>query len=201
MKNEIENLDTYFRRADDPLEIWYGKVAKGILVNELESWIVVLGNWKSFVTLTFRDETPPDKAWKRFRSLIRLLNKNLLGSHYTRYVKHSYFSYVVGLEYQRRGVVHFHFMVDEPIDFLTLHRIWNYWAGFAKTEIIRDVREVTRYVSKYVLKGGEIHTYKKHRNWIPDPKPYWWLGSENNGTETYRFGEGLLDGGSPELAT
>jgi hypothetical protein len=34
--------------------------------------------------------------------------------------------------------------------------IWNELAGFARIEAIRDSTAVRRYVSKYVVKGGEL---------------------------------------------
>ena len=58
-----------------------------------------------FVTLTFKDPIAPEPAFNIWWRLVRLLNEGSFGRHYTRIVGHAYFSYVLGIEYQRRDVV------------------------------------------------------------------------------------------------
>ena len=134
--------------------------------------------WISFITLTFKDETPPDVANRLFFHLVKCLNKEVFGEHYTRIVSKSYFSYSKALEYQRRGIIHFHVLIDRPVDFKLIHKIWNQYAGFAHTSIIKDNFAVRSYVSKYNLKGGQIDVYFAKKCYNPLIKPAWWLVSE-----------------------
>ena len=59
--------------------------------------------WIVFLTLTFREETAYDVAIAKFKRLVRVINKKVVGNQYTNIVKHSYFSYVLGIEYQQQG--------------------------------------------------------------------------------------------------
>ncbi len=133
-----------------------------------------LSDWLIFATFTFRDDTHPDKAIRLYKNLIQSLNQNVYGKNYRRIVKHSYFSYVMGIEYQRRNVIHFHALFDAPVNFMRVHFYWNKLAGFAWLEKIQNLENVTRYISKYVLKSGDVEIYKKTKNFEPKIKPGWW---------------------------
>jgi hypothetical protein len=67
--------------------------------------------------LTFRKETAPDVAKSKFKGLVKTLNQDVYGKRYTKKVGHSYFSYIQGIEYQRREVIHFHVLIDRPVNF------------------------------------------------------------------------------------
>jgi hypothetical protein len=174
-------MDRVLMSFDDPSDGWNSKIVRKILSDVTAEWIVGMADWKTFTTLTFREETPPDKALKYFNSLIRILNQDLIGKHYIHKVGHSYFSYVVGIEYQKRDVIHFHMLTDAPVNFGLIHRIWNHIAGFAWTEIIEDSIATINYVSKYVLKGGEIQVYKAEKPLFLKQYPFWWNGQANKG--------------------
>jgi len=131
-----------------------------------------LADWSTMTTLTFRDPTGPDVALARLRGLIRCLNENLLGGHYTQKVKHSYFSYMVGIEYQVRDVIHFHCLVSRPIDFGLVHRWWNKTSGYAWIDQVRDRTASLEYLLKYVLKGGEVLTYRARNFTMPSSLPW-----------------------------
>jgi hypothetical protein len=137
-----------------------------------ESWVELLSryHWDLFGSLTFREETHPESAYKRFRLFVSKLNRKLYGP---RWFKHNKgISYCLALEHQRRGVVHFHCLLAEPelVPMLKgswfqqedgrwaneLNELWNELAGFARIEPVQQLEAVRRYVSKYVLKGGEI---------------------------------------------
>lgn len=143
------------------------------------------------VTLTFREDRSEDVARRLFMRLVRVLNEDAFGKRYERVVKHSYFSYALATEYQVRGVVHFHFLADRPLNFRLLHDVWNSWAGFALTETIRDTGRAVRYVAKYLVKGEkpELWIAKKHR--MPLVVPAWWREAE----KAVKVGEGVADQG------
>lgn len=84
------------------------------------------------------------------------INRALYGSRW--YKRHQGIPWVCATEYQRRGVIHFHALLAGVQDLRQLSWMdeWNRLAGFAKIEPIRTVDAVQRYVSKYVIKGGEI---------------------------------------------
>jgi hypothetical protein len=108
-----------------------------------------------------------------------MLNTDLLGNNCKRIVKHSYFSYCVGIERQLRDVLHLHVITDRPLNFELLHRVWNAWSGWAWIDQINDRQGAAEYLTKYVLKGGEILT-----GLVPQPvykikpgreRPTWWI--------------------------
>jgi hypothetical protein len=143
--------------------------------------IEAAGPWVSFLTLTFADDKLPpgteqitpeqaDKKWKYF---IQCLNMDALGRHYVNKVGHSYFGYVRGLEYQRRGVVHFHALIDRRINYDMAHRMWKHIAGFIWISTIHDQKAALSYVTKYATKGGQIDFYKPKKRWVFNPCPAW----------------------------
>jgi len=144
------------------------------LKNSYADFVMGLASWKSFITLTFKDPVGPDVAYAKYRSLVALLNRRLFGKHYSQKVGHSYFSYCLGMEFQRRDVIHFHVIVDKPIDFQLIHTWWNAVAGFAWITPVEDITAVVSYVTKYMVKDGELLLYKKTTDRAPIPRPIWW---------------------------
>ena len=63
-----------------------------------------------------------------------------------------------GLEYQKRDVIHSHVLLAGVQDLRRLFWMdrWHELAGYARIEPIESAAAVSRYVSKYVVKGGEI---------------------------------------------
>lgn len=136
------------------------------------AWIETLSryHWDLFGTLTFPEETHPEAAYKKFRLFISILNRKLYGPRW--FKKGEGITWCVALEYQRRGVAHFHCLLAEPA-LIELHKaswhlaqngrwqnelneLWLDLAGFARVHRIDNLEAVQRYVSKYVVKGGEI---------------------------------------------
>jgi hypothetical protein len=141
-------------------------------------WITGIRLWSTFISLTFKDFIGPEAAIGAWGRLLRVLNKQVVGDHYTRVVKHSYFSYCLGIERQTRGVLHFHVIVDRSVDYGLIHRYWESAAGWAWIKKIDDRAGAVEYLTKYVVKGGEIRPY------LADPPPYelkpgknftWWI--------------------------
>lgn len=132
--------------------------------------------WKSFLTLTFREIVTRDQAEHMWRFLVQVMNQELYGNHYVRIVGHSYFSYVAGFEYQKRGALHMHVLVDQPIHFSFVHSIWNKMAGWAWIEPVTDLEKAVNYVSKYVVKDGELVVWKQRNFKLPSFVPLWFSG-------------------------
>ena len=127
-------------------------------------WITFLQRyeWQWFCTLTFRDMVHPESADKRFRTLISKINRKLFGPRWSSKT-HETIIWARGIEYQKRDVMHFHALIGcytKNLDRCTIRRHWadewNEMAGFARIEKIRSAKEATRYVTKYVTKGGQI---------------------------------------------
>ena len=123
------------------------------------AWATFLGQypWQWFGTFTFRrGEVHPEAADKRFRLFISKANRALYGPRWAK--KRMGISWVRGLERQRRGTVHYHALFSGvgKLRRLTYMDLWDQLAGFARIEAPRNQRRVLEYISKYVVKGGEI---------------------------------------------
>jgi hypothetical protein len=123
-----------------------------------DAWIALLGRWEWewFCTFTFRDLVHPEAADKRFRVLISQANRVLYGHRWHK--KGQGMRWVRALEYQKRDVIHYHALMAGVKDLrrLTWMDRWHELAGYARIEKIDTADAVVRYVSKYVVKGGEI---------------------------------------------
>lgn len=145
-------------------------------MSEVADWICNQATWTTFLTLTFRDiDTTPEHGEKAFRWLVRVLNKELFGKRYTRIVDHSYFSYFIAQEYQRRGAIHYHVLIDRPVNYKMIHKFWGRYFGYAQTQVIRDVYSTAIYAVKYCLKENDYRLYKAKAYYKPDKLPEWWI--------------------------
>lgn len=165
-------IDPYLSQLH-PSELMETKAARKEQRDTWSEWLLTF-QWMQFITLTFKNETYPDVARQKFMSLVRVLNANLYGKHYTKKVGHSYFSYAVVSENQIRDVIHFHVLVDRPINYDLLHRHWNREAGFAQIQQIREFGPAVKYLTKYVAKGGEIEPFRAKETYTPAQLPFWW---------------------------
>lgn len=120
--------------------------------------------WAWFVTLTFPDFPHPERAFKQYRVWVCKLNRHLYGSHFNRDPRKGTV-WICGVEYQKRGSIHFHALVYAPgrhHEFGTLRR--TEWAacwqditgGFAMIVEPNIQEAVALYCTKYAVKGGEI---------------------------------------------
>ena len=123
-----------------------------------DAWIALLGRWEWewFCTFTFRDLVHPEAADKRFRVLISQANRVLYGHRWHKQGRG--LRWVRALEYQKRDVIHYHALIAgvQNLRRLTWMDRWHELAGYARIEPIDCAAAVSRYVSKYVVKGGEI---------------------------------------------
>jgi hypothetical protein len=154
------------------------KTERIMLREEWEEWIRDFSDWKYFITLTFGTEgiVTRDQAENSFRFLVQVLNQDLYRNHYMRIVGHSYFSYVVGFEHQKRGTLHMHVLVDQPIKFSLVHSIWQKIAGWAWIVPVTDLNKAVSYISKYVAKEGDLVVWKQRNFKLPSFVPMWFSG-------------------------
>lgn len=116
--------------------------------------------WEWFVTLTFISDIHPEAALKSMRVWISKLNRELFGPRwYKKVPKGAY--WVAAIEYQKRGVIHLHILMAGVGDArrLSYMDIWESMGnknGFARIEPAQSNNAVSRYLSKYVTKDGEI---------------------------------------------
>ena len=165
---------------ENPLEGWETKAATELLKETWAEYLASFADWKSFISLTFRVEKFPDVARSLFYWWVKVNNSHVFGKRYQRAVGHSYFSYVYGIELQKREVIHFHVLVDKPINYSVTHDAWGDRCGFAWIDgDLRDKGRVINYVCKYVAKGGEVDIYKAKGNYSPKVKPKWWREGES----------------------
>jgi len=178
--NEFKNVTDLVAGYDTPQEGWESFQVRELIRTETEEWIFGLADWKSMLSLTFKDERTPDVANSLFKWFVRENNKHLIGKHYSQKVGHSYFSYVLGMEYQTRDVVHFHALVDKPLDYSFVHRTWGGRCGFVWIDgNIRSRAQAVNYVCKYCVKGGQIEAFRAKGDYIPPKPPFWWNVCEN----------------------
>lgn len=133
------------------------------LRNEYIEWITFLADWRDFITLTYRyDYVSPERAKNDFNRLLIELNKDCIGRYYTKKIGHSYFTYVLGMEYQKREVVHFHIISDGVLNYDLIHSWWGDHCGFSWIENVRisEVYTVCDYLTKYIVKGGYLEVFK-----------------------------------------
>ena len=187
----LVQMEPFFNGYGEPDEIWEGKMANKSRRDAYAAWLGSLTPWRVFITLTFATDRPADSAKYLFKRLVRQLNSDLLGKRYSRFVGHSYFSYVLATEYQKRGAIHFHFLADQPLNFQLLHDLWSVWAGWAQTEIIRSPARAIHYVVKYLVKNDDIEIHSSKWKGPPIVQPQWWIVSAigQDGTPSKPDGE------------
>lgn len=120
-------------------------------------------NWDVFLTLTDPGLSHPEAMSKRWRYFENSVNRKLYGNNFKR--RGQGIETIVGLERQTRGSVHAHGLirlpdhdVSDPTQFS-----WRYWqkfatdlGGWAWLDIPRSNSDVVAYVTKYVVKGGDL---------------------------------------------
>lgn len=130
-----------------------------------EAWSQWLSaeKWDVFLTLTDPGLSHPEHMYKRFRYFENSVNRKLYGNHFKRRGKG--IETIVGLERQQRGSVHAHGLIrlpdhdaKNPTQFS-----WRYWqkfaselGGWARLDIPRSNTDVVAYVTKYVVKDGDL---------------------------------------------
>lgn len=122
--------------------------------------------WDLFVTLTSEKQTHPEAMLKRFRYCTHKVNDHVYGRRWER--RGEGVQWVAGLERTKQGWPHSHAVVRFPgrdIRGAAGRNIFDlgYWqgwmtdtGGFAWLELPKSEQAVVAYVTKYVVKDGEL---------------------------------------------
>lgn len=117
--------------------------------------------WDWFATFTFPDRVHPEAADKLFRVWVSKLNRSLYGPRWAKKGQGVY--WIRALEWQRRGVVHYHALLGDVTNLNHAARRLEWmdtWyelsGGFARIVQPDGDRALTDYCGKYTAKGGEI---------------------------------------------
>jgi hypothetical protein len=127
-----------------------------------EAWIQLIRrieplDW--FATFTFREPVHPEQANRRLHKFVRTLNEIRFGKRYRE--KGLGICLISAIEWQKRGVLHFHSLMGgglRDLDKFHWMELWNRDNGFARIYPY-DPDGAPGYVSKYVVKGGEIDIF------------------------------------------
>lgn len=145
----------------------------------VDGWIELLNRpgwrWSWFATLTYKREVKPEAAERDFNRWMRIENQKRFGRRYK--ARSRSLSYARAIEYQKRGVVHYHALVGlaGQLSRFDAMKEWENagaleWfetppsggyelrprTGFARIFEYDPTLGATHYVSKYVTKSGEI---------------------------------------------
>jgi hypothetical protein len=133
-----------------------------------EAWGAWIGcqTWDLFVTLTSEKQTHPEAMLKRFRYCARKASDHVYGKNWER--RQQGLQWVVGIERTKQGWPHSHAVVRFPGCDIRGQEgrqvfdlgYWQKWfsgtGGFAWLEVPRSEQAVVAYVTKYVVKDGEL---------------------------------------------
>lgn len=116
--------------------------------------------WEWFVTLTFVIDVHPEEALKKFRVWVSMINRLLYGPRWAKKA-HGGVYWVCSIEYQKRGVIHFHALMIgvrelRRLDWMDAWHNLDEKTGFARIEVPRNNVATSSYVSKYLAKDGEV---------------------------------------------
>jgi hypothetical protein len=128
-----------------------------------------------FVTFTFKSAIHPEAADKAFRVWVSKLNNHIYGRKWRSRAPGGV-TWIRGLEWQKRGVIHYHLLVSGVRGAIP-SRWGDVWhedmgMGFAQVVPLKDDQQsVKSYVTKYVTKGGELDFSQnfvndRTRDWI-----------------------------------
>lgn len=120
----------------------------------------------------------PEKADKAFRWFVRSINERMYGKRWMR-TPHGGVLWARGSESHANGRPHFHAVMAAPDQDLNVslqryawHELWYREFGRNQIEQPRNQDEVSRYVSKYVTKLGEVDFSHNFGRVLPPPIPW-----------------------------
>ena len=136
--------------------------------------------WHWFVTLTFRPDhernsggVHPEKADKAFRVLLSKINRECYGVRWYKRPDGG-LMWARGQEFHKDGRIHFHALAAAPdadLNSLTRRMRWVDWwwgeFGIARIERPESQQDVCDYVSKYVVKDGEVDFSPNFDRYVP----------------------------------
>ena len=119
----------------------------------------------------------PEIAYKKFGAWINGIDGDIFGKWYTKKGMNLGIRWVLAEEYTKQGRIHFHALLGDSKNFVRRNQdqsgfdevfelecfrasakdAWFRLGGFADMKRInQNIKAVTNYVSKYVIKGGDI---------------------------------------------
>ena len=128
--------------------------------------------WEWFATLTFRDPIGAEQAWRQLQRWLSWINRAAYGRRWRRRGDDYGILWACAIEYQRRGVIHFHVLIGDTthlesrVSRCRAHDNWYRFAGNVKIEIIYgDVPRLARYFSKdaEIELSPSLRRYQEHR--------------------------------------
>jgi len=110
--------------------------------------------WKTFWTLTYAEnQGSVSDGWRDFRVFMRRLKR-----------KFPALKYLVVVEFQKRGAVHFHLITNiEYISNKALAQKWGF--GFVKIQALDKIENVSAYISKYITKDNVDSRFDSEKMW------------------------------------
>ena len=150
--------------------------------NVSKAWANLLAqfHWQWFCTLTFRHPPTHESAAKTFKHFTNIINSGIYGKYWRKFNESIYWA--LALEYHKSGVIHFHALLGDLQNLNLIapredaKKLWEELAGWSRIAPIDDqVKAVTKYISKYVAKGGYIDTSDNLKNFqtiYPGIDPY-----------------------------
>jgi hypothetical protein len=117
--------------------------------------------WQWFLTFTFTEDTHEERALKLFKVWKNKLNKEIFGPRWHKRTPYGVY-WVISTENQKSGRIHLHGLISGVSN--TRHWDWmDNWfdldalAGIPRIYPVDNQQAVTRYITKYVSKDGEIY--------------------------------------------
>lgn len=144
-----------------------GSARKGHSKGLQAGWVEFLGRWQWcwFSTHTFASEVHPEAADKAFKFWVGdIVARSYLGANWKR-KKARQPVWVRGLEWQKRGVLHYHALVAglprEYSEGPVRESFAAAWlgmgnTGFARVDPCNGSDGVLAYLAKYTAKGGDV---------------------------------------------
>jgi hypothetical protein len=153
--------------SQDEIRVKSLRRAKTKLTDYINSNVYQYSNKKGktfpavFLTLTFeKNETDIILANDEFTKFIQRLNYSIIGQ------KEAYAKYVCVIEFQKRGAVHYH-IIFFNIPFITKIKMAEIWGnGLIKIKAVNDVKDIGRYVTKYMVKDNDDPRLQKRKSYF-----------------------------------
>lgn len=130
-----------------------------------DAWVAFLSchEWQWFGTFTYKDPIHPEAADKQFRFWTRVNDDRFGVSKRAPAVAADRLMWIRGLEWQKRGVLHYHALLRNVPPHLhcraerraAAHLWLEISGGFARIDPVHSSDAIS-YVAKYSAKGGEV---------------------------------------------
>lgn len=142
------------------------------------TWITHGKPWQLFLTMTTESRSHPEAVLKRFRYCTHLANDAVYGRRWER--RDQGCQWVAGIERHKSWNPHLHAVLTFP-DFDMAGEMGRTFfpvrpwqerftetGGICRLDLVRSTEDVASYVSKYVVKDGELH-WSRHVSFAQAP--------------------------------